>query len=258
MNLGLRGLGGPLYDGSVLLGRNISAWITAPKYRSLPEGAPEGTKPQRDQRAPVKRLGTLGGVAYVLVSSDYTTYAVTAGTIGWIVAALALSQKQDPAADAEESEGSDEDAAEHPEPAAAEPALGLIPDAVRHLAQGGHGAHLKMLAQHLTKTTRRPWDTAAVRAACKAAGIPITNSVRQPGRRVSTGVRLEDLPDPSPSPSQAPAVAVVIAGQEPPTEAATATTTAPPTDDDRTVEGVRMTLLDDPTNPARTHVTVHP
>lgn len=114
-----------------------------------------------------------------------------------------------------------------PETAAPTAPTALLVAAVRTLAAGGAGAHLKALAEHLTEETKRPWDTAAVRAACTAAGITVSDSVRQPGRGVSTGVRVDALPVPLSSPSPAPVVAVVVAGQDPPTAATTGPATAP-------------------------------
>ncbi|MEU1673374.1 hypothetical protein ABZ752_15255 [Streptomyces roseifaciens] len=93
---------------------------------------------------------------------------------------------------------------------------------VRELAQKGAGAHLSALAEHLPGG---PWDTAAVRALCAQHGVPVADSVRQPGRGVSTGVRVGDLPPLSPAPSEELAVAVVAAGQGGTTDRATATTT---------------------------------
>ncbi|MFE5868785.1 hypothetical protein ACFQ6V_09040 [Streptomyces roseifaciens] len=93
---------------------------------------------------------------------------------------------------------------------------------VRELAQKGAGAHLSALAEHLPGG---PWDTAAVRALCAEHGVPVAGSVRQPGRGVSTGVRVGDLPPLSPPPSEELAVAVVAAGQDGTTDPATATTT---------------------------------
>jgi hypothetical protein len=193
----LPGLADPLYGGSVVLGQRIRRWVT---------------RPNGDRRAPLKRLAGLGGVGYVAMASDYTTYAVAGGTAAWVVAAFMHAGSELPPA---------EGASEHPEPP---PEQGPVPDlagAIRTLAQGGHGAHYEALAEHLAEDTGQAWDTAAVRAACRAAGIPHCGSVRQPGRGVSTGVRLADLPAPSPSPSPAPATAVVVAGQDTTTTPAT-------------------------------------
>ncbi|MEU3447234.1 hypothetical protein AB0H29_08385 [Streptomyces thermolilacinus] len=118
-----------------------------------------------------------------------------------------------------------------------------LPGAVRAAAGPHSGAHLKVLAAHLTKTTGREWDIAAVRAACRAAGIPIDQVRMGTGpKSVTSGVRLKDLPDPPPTPSPAPAVAVVVAGQPTPTGATTATTTDPA---DTPREGVRVEPIGD-------------
>ncbi|MCF3101437.1 hypothetical protein IPZ58_07565 [Streptomyces roseoverticillatus] len=93
---------------------------------------------------------------------------------------------------------------------------------VRELAQDGAGAHLSVLAEHLPGG---PHDTAAVRALCATHGVPVSKSVRQPGRGVSTGVKVADLPLLSPAPPEGPAVAVVDAGQDATTDPATATAT---------------------------------
>ncbi|MEV6569944.1 hypothetical protein [Streptomyces sp. NPDC051577] len=263
MNFGLQRLGGPVYDGSVLLGRRLHQWVTKPGYRDRPVPAPDpdtGDKPTDsppaepatervlDKRAPLKRLGAIGLAGYVIAASDYTTYTVAGGTCAWLVAACMLAGSEPPPAGSEE-----------PEHAEAVPGAvdTTLTDAVRTLAGTGSGAHLKALAEHLYKTTGRPWDPGAVRAACTTAGIPVSNSVRQPGRGVSTGVRLTDLPDLSPPPSPAPPVAVVVAGQGAATETTTATATASTTGVETVVSGVRMTLIDDELNPARTDVTVH-
>ncbi|MEV4440338.1 hypothetical protein AB0K09_15205 [Streptomyces sp. NPDC049577] len=110
------------------------------------------------------------------------------------------------------------------EAAAAEPAPALSLDAfstlVRDLAGGGAGAHLSTLAERIT---RDPKATSTVRALCQQLGVPVSSSVRQPGRGVSTGVRVKDLPAPSPAPPEDADVAVVPAGQPTATAPATAT-----------------------------------
>lgn len=176
---------------------------------------------------------------YVFTALQPYPYIVPAGLAGWLGAAW-WAGRVAPAPTALAP-----NASERPEPS---PEQGPAPDlaaAVRTLAQGGHGAHYEALAEHLTQTTGQAWDTAAVRAACRAAGIPHCGSVRQPGRSVSTGVRLADLPDPSPSPSPAPAVAVVVAGQEATTGPATGPAT--PAELHLTVEtGAGITIIRDP------------
>lgn len=125
-------------------------------------------------------------------------------------------------------------------------------DLIREVAGRGKGAHISALAERLTETTGQPWTTADVRAALDRAHVPVSGSVRMAGRKVSTGVRLDALPDPAPAPLVAGPVAVVDAGQDPATGAATTTATA----ELREVAGVRMEIRDDPKEPARTHVRV--
>lgn len=153
---------------------------------------------------------------YLFTALQPYPYVVPAGLAGWLGSAWWAGRPQRPAS-------------ERPEPTAEQPPAGapatasfeVLADAVQALAAGGHGAHYEAIAEHLTQTTGQTWDAAAVRAACRAAGIPHCGSVRQPGRGVSTGVRLADLPAPSPSPSPAPATAVVVAGQDTTTTPAT-------------------------------------
>lgn len=165
------------------------------------------------------RMGILAGLGYAAFQAFAgTPWAMWTVAAWWLVRAWrAGAQHPVQHAPAEDEAGPPEE----PLPAVD------IAAAARTVADGGHGAHYEALAEHLTKTTRRPWDAAAVRAACRAAGIPHCGSVRQRGRGVSTGVRAADLPTPSPAPSPATAAAVVAAGQAAPTEAATATATGP-------------------------------
>lgn len=177
---------------------------------------------------------------YVFTALQPYPYVVPAVLVGWLGAAWWAGRPQQPA-----SERPEPTVEQPPADAPATASFEVLAGAVRTLAAGGHGAHYEALAEHLTKTTRQPWDTAAVRAACRAAGIPHCGSVRQPGRSVSTGVRLSDLPDPSPDPSQDPAVAVVVAGQDTPTAAATGPAT--PDELQLTVEeGAGITIIRDP------------
>ncbi|MFD9368792.1 hypothetical protein ACFWA6_13960 [Streptomyces sp. NPDC060020] len=176
---------------------------------------------------------------YLFAELQPYPYVAPAGLVGWFGAAWWAGRPQ--AASERPEPSPAEQPAEAPAPATVE----VLADAVRALAAGGHGAHYEALAEHLTRTTGRAWDTAAVRVACRAVGIPHCGSVRQPGRSVSTGVRLADLPDPAPGPSPAPAVAVVVAGQDTPTEATTAPAT--PVELQLTVEeGAGMTIIRDP------------
>ena len=195
--------------------------------------------------------GGAGALASPYLLAELRPYplAVPVGVAAWLGAAWWYGRPAEPTAAPEPAA---EDASERPEPAPGAPAGNPIPAAVRRLAGDGAGAHYTALAQYLTKTTGRRWDTAAVKAARAAAGIPHAPSVRQPGRGVSTGVRVEDLPDPSPSP--APVVAVVVAGQDTTTDPATATTTGPRLR--APVEGGgAMAIVDDPAATRRYTVT---
>lgn len=113
-------------------------------------------------------------------------------------------------------------------PADAGPALSMdaFSALVRTVADGGAGAHLSALAEHLTGS---PENTPAVRALCRDLGVPVSGSVRQRGRGVSTGVKVTDLPPPPPAPLPGASVAVVVAGQ--PAATGTTTTTATPSVD---------------------------
>ncbi|WP_327413217.1 hypothetical protein [Streptomyces sp. NBC_01233] len=175
---------------------------------------------------------------YLFAELQPYPYIAPAGLVGWLGAAWWAGRPQTVPEREEPPPAGAEEATEPPRPD------DLVP-AVQALAAGGHGAHLAALAEHLTESTGHPWNTAAVRAACDALKIPVTGSVRQPGRGVSTGVRLADLPDPSSDPSPDPAVAVVVAGQETPTGATTAPAT--PVELQLAVEeGAGITIIRDP------------
>lgn len=90
MNLGLASLARPFVDGTTILADKATAWVTRPALLDVPEDAPEGTEPEADKRAPVKRLALLSAAGYVVLASDYTTYAVGGGCVAWVVAALAV------------------------------------------------------------------------------------------------------------------------------------------------------------------------
>ncbi|WP_228974976.1 hypothetical protein [Streptomyces sp. DH12] len=135
-----------------------------------------------------------------------------------------------------------------------------IPAAVRATCGTYSGSHLAVLAQYLTEDTSQEWDIPAVRAACKAAGIPI-DQVRMgtgPGA-VTSGVRLKDLPDPLPGVAQDPAVGVVVAGHSTPTRPPTPTPTPTHPADERR-EGFRVEhigasgrIVHDPADTVRHH-----
>lgn len=140
----------------------------------------------------------------------------------WLIAAWNTAPRPVP-------ESGEEPPAEPSGAASSEPTPALSLDEfctlVRTLAGGGAGAHLSALAEHLTGDRE---DTSSVRALCRQLGVTVSPSVRQPGapgRGVSTGVKVADLPPPSPAPLQGEAVAVVAAGQPTTTGPATATAT---------------------------------
>lgn len=220
--MNLRPLAEPLGAGSVILYRRISGWITAP-----------GT--DGDRRAPLKRLGTLGFAGYITVASDYTSYALYAGTAAWIAGALMYGARPEP----EATEATDEPDPPHGQPEAD------IPAAVR--AAGTHkGAHLTAIARHLAFVTGQAWTSSDVRAACTAAGVPVASSVRMGAHGVSTGVRLKDLPSPPPAPAHGTGAGVVPAGQDPATATATHSATGP--------GDTGFVIVPDAENPCRHHV----
>ncbi|MEU2510552.1 hypothetical protein [Streptomyces syringium] len=144
----------------------------------------------------------------------------------WLIAAWNTAPR--PAPESGEEPPAEPPGAASPEPTPA-PSLDDFSALVRTLAGGGAGAHLSTLAEHLTGDRE---DTSSVRALCRRLGVTISPSVRQPGapgRGVSTGVKVTDLPPPTPTPSpaplQTPPVAVVVAGQPTTTGPATATAT---------------------------------
>ncbi|MFI8278540.1 hypothetical protein ACIGBH_27440 [Streptomyces sp. NPDC085929] len=197
--------------------------------------------------------GGAGALASPYALAELRPYplAVPVGVAAWLGAAWwAGKAAPAPAAATPSPAGS-------PEPAAEQTFAPDLADAIRALSDGGHGTHLAVLAQHLAETTGRTWNTLDVRAACTTAGIPVTGSVRQRGRGVSTGVRLADLPDPSPAAPPTPVVAVVVAGQDP----TTAPTTGPPTAAELhpTVrEEAGMTIITDPSEARHYSVTKTP
>jgi hypothetical protein len=187
-----------------------------------------------------RSVAVRGGVAalvspYVVVELHDYPLVVPAALVAGLGAAWWAARPK--AAEDEAVEQAGEETAD------AEQALALDEFAahVRACADGAHGAHLAALAERLTEETKRPWDAAAVRAHCRALAVPVSGSVRHGPRGVSTGVRVKDLPESLPD----PVVAVVGAGQDTPTEAATATATGPELQ--LTVEqGAGMTIIRDP------------
>lgn len=125
---------------------------------------------------------------------------------------------------------------------------------------GAPAVHLTTLARSLTKHTGLAWDPDRVRAHCKTLGIPVRPKVRDlGGDRVSSGVHRDDLPPlPQPLPEEpvegaAGAYVAGGSGNATPLPGGNATT---PTRTVRRVGDLRITAIDDPNNPARTHVRV--
>ncbi|MET9465817.1 hypothetical protein ABZY44_13620 [Streptomyces sp. NPDC006544] len=244
----LQALGGPLYDGSVLLGRRATAWVARPRYRDLPDDAPQDAKPEQDKGAPLKRLVGLAGAGYAVAATDYTTYAVAGGALAWVVAAFMVAGSDAP----ERPEPVAEDNREQPASPLEALSVAEFAEHVRAAAGSAKGAHLTSLADHLRRVTGEDWQPAAVRAYLKRVQVPVWGSVRMPGRGVSTGVRLKDLPSPSQTAPPAPVVAVVVAGQD--------TTTSSTTTPELQVaagEAVGMSIIPDPERPGRWMVAHH-
>lgn len=121
------------------------------------------------------------------------------------------------------------------------------------------GVHLRTLAAALTTRLGGAWEVADVRRLCAAHGVPVRPTVRAPGGGPTVGVHRDDLPPlpgPSPAPAPVPVAGVVVAGQEATTPPATGRPTTPATPTSTVHGGLRIVAVDDPDNPARTHVTV--
>lgn len=122
-------------------------------------------------------------------------------------------------------------------------------------AIGPHKAvHLVTLVERLIEEhPGRPWDSPAVRDLAAAAGVPVTPTVRAPGRKPTVGIYARDLPalfDLSPVAEQGPDVAVVVAGQPATTPPTTGPATTPATPAaEPSEEG--FVVEDDPANPHR-------
>ncbi|MGK5728947.1 hypothetical protein [Streptomyces sp. URMC 124] len=168
---------------------------------------------------PIARGGLIAGAGWL------ATYGVAAApdvlliiALAWGIGAWNMAPVQRPASGEEAPAALSETEQEGPALIGKDELCALV----RKLAQGGAGAHLSALAEHLPDG---PHDASAVRALCTQHGVPVAKSVRQSGRGVSTGVKVADLPPLSPLPPEGRAVAVVVAGQDGTTGAATTTTT---------------------------------
>lgn len=120
--------------------------------------------------------------------------------------------------------------------------------------------HLATLARHLTETTGTAWTPDHVRAACKQHSIPVRDKVRDLGSdRVSSGVHRDDLqplPQPLSEGAQEGVGRPYIAGQDGNATPLHGPYATPPTPTTRAIGGLVVHAVDDPYNPARTHVQV--
>ncbi len=207
-----------LSSGSVVLGRRLGNAVC----EWCAKGRREDLTGFADALGPIMRVALLAagawGGTYVVVAAPDTLWVVV---LGWGIGAWRAAPAPSPDTASEKPAESEASVSRAPGPAVSFEDFSTL---VRRLAQGGAGAHLSALAAHITGD---PKDTAPVRALCREWGVPVSGSVRQPGRGVSTGVRVSDLPAPSPTPSESSGEVVVAAGQEPAT--GPTTTTATPT-----------------------------
>lgn len=129
-----------------------------------------------------------------------------------------------------------------------------------NVLDGAPAVHLATLAARFPSLTGATWTGDDIRALCKTHGIPIRPKVRDlGGDRVSSGIHRDDLePLPQPLPEGAPEVAVddYAAGQGGNTTPLPASNDTTPTRTNRRVGDLRIVAVDDPDNPARTHVRV--
>lgn len=205
------------------------------------------------------RVALVGGVAYGLWRLLASSWAVLAAAVAVVVLVAlrtatkaAKGQPATPPKTAAAPPAADDDALP---PVTADQFVTLA----RELIGTAPGVHLTTLAAALSGRYGGPWDTPDVRALCGAHSIPVQPSVRDARKRVSTGVRGDDLPA-LPQPlihnGVAADVDVVVAGQPGTTTPTTAAPTTPATPTVSTHRGLRIVAQDDPNNPARTHVTV--
>ncbi|MFA4975671.1 MAG: hypothetical protein WC577_03230 [Candidatus Paceibacterota bacterium] len=159
-------------------------------------------------------------VVLALLAASALTAAVVAAPLivagAWIVAAWiaapAIEEAEEEGDDGEEEgeeapvEGAEEAAEEGPEVAPAETPLPTREELAQALhAVADPNVHTAALAAHLSLPAER------VRAALKAAGIPVGGQVRM-GGVPSTGIKAADFPPLSPS-GEGPPGPVVVAGQ---------------------------------------------
>ncbi|MGI5259130.1 hypothetical protein [Streptomyces angustmyceticus] len=191
--------------------------------------------------------------------------------VGWSFAALRTKVSADKAKAAKEApaDGGSESAGNRAPGPSPEAFLHLLHDLVQEHSEGGKptpGLHWPQVVAGLSSRypgggSARGWSAADCRGLCKAAAVPVSKGTRARGERagkgVSTGVRVEDLPDrpssPSPGPppegTQGPAVAVVSAGQN----EQQASNNNSNSDGSNSGEGAAH-IVQDEDNPARWHV----
>ncbi|WP_046496548.1 hypothetical protein [Streptomyces odonnellii] len=197
MRLPLEPLARPLGEGSVILYERITAWVTSPKYRDLPDDASKGAKPELDPRAPLKRLALLGAGGYFILVSDYTTYAVAAGTVAWVTGAWAIGYRELPDdqpeegfADTETPGGGVSTVVDTPPP---DPRAVFARWLVQRIGQRP-GIHLAELYPAMRQLDfMHGHDDAALRGVLRELRIPITRSLRIGTVEGRSGVRLSDL-----------------------------------------------------------------
>ena len=220
----------PLGDGSVILYDRITDWVTSPKYREVPEEAqakdsdkpkdgkakpknetaaadkPKGeaqaekTKKVLDKRAPMKRVGLLLGGAYVIASTDYTTYATAAAALGWVVAAYMLAPPRKQAIELA--------------PATPETPRDAIVQWLTDIIGDRPGIHLRELYPRMRALPgMEKHDDPALRGALKALNITITRAFTIGDDKGLSGIRLADLAPPLPSREEQPLSKVKDAGE---------------------------------------------
>ncbi|MET7643032.1 hypothetical protein ABZS83_05185 [Streptomyces sp. NPDC005426] len=221
MKYSLKPLIQPLGDGSVILYDRITDWVTSPKYQEVPAGegpAKDGEKPKDgkaktksetpaekakgeesaektkkvlDKRAPMKRVGMLLGGAYVVASTDYTTYATAAAALGWVVAAYMVAPPRKETA--------------APAPAPPDTPRDAIVQWLTDVIGDRPGIHLRELYPRMRSLPgMEKYDDAALRGALKALDITITRAFTIGDDKGLSGVRLADLNAPLPPQEEQP------------------------------------------------------
>lgn len=191
--------------------------------------------------------------AWWLVAAWWRAAIAAAAVCLLALRAATKAAKEQPAAPAKTPPVASVAPADQP---AAEDFAALVWDAL----DGTNAIHINTLAAYLTTATGQTWTADHVRAACQTHDIPTRPKVRDlGGDRVSRGVHREDLPPlsrPLPEEAQEELGGVYVAGQGGNATQLQAAYATPPTRTVRRVGDLRITAVDDPENPARTHVAV--